>query len=153
MGKSIKFAVYLFFSLFSGFSQVYPCEIIYPAFSQPAIIKKGGSLNVTFEGKPNMTPFKAVLLNEYFETPALVRSAKMESNYWLINITIPEKTPAELYDLKLTSAGCSAVEERSVKVTDNYKDTFVFIHMYSFIFLIFTLDMKMGKARKYSGGS
>lgn len=124
-----KLIIYAVFILFQSCSYVYSCEIISPAFAVPSIVKKGNTLNIIFEAKQTALDFKAILLTEHSKKPLLINSTKFEDNNWQINITIPKDVPIELYDLKIECSECSDIEERSIKIVEDYKDTFVFAHV------------------------
>ncbi|PIU67238.1 MAG: hypothetical protein COS84_04890 [Armatimonadetes bacterium CG07_land_8_20_14_0_80_40_9] len=124
-----KLIIYAVFILFQSCSYAYSCEIISPTFAIPSIVKKGNTLNIIFSAKQTALDFKAILLTEHSKKPLLINSTKFEDNNWQINTTIPKDVPIELYDLKIECSECSDIEERSIKIVEDYKDTFVFVHV------------------------
>lgn len=97
----------------------------------PTIVKKGSLLQITLKTDENINKFSVSISTEYFRIPLSTSSIKFNpaEKIYEISTRIPADTPVELYDLQVSSSSYSDNKERAVKVIENYKDTFSFIHI------------------------
>ncbi|MFI8576996.1 metallophosphoesterase family protein [Rossellomorea aquimaris] len=121
-------------------------QIIYPLFATPAIKKKGEDLTLKIDTQGKEAGSWSVKLKQInhssltseYELP--VKSVQQGQSHWKksssivdVTVTIPENTPQKLYDLQVsyTGNGQRIIDEQphSVKVVDEYKKDFTFLHM------------------------
>lgn len=121
-------------------------QIIYPLFATPAIKKKGEDLTLKIDTQGKGAGSWSVKLKQTnhssltseYELP--VKSVQQGQSHWKksssivdVTVTIPENTPQKLYDLQVsyTGNGQRIIDEQphSVKVVDEYKKDFTFLHM------------------------
>lgn len=121
-------------------------QIIYPLFATPAIKKKGEDLTLKIDTQGKEAGSWSVKLKQTnhssltseYELP--VKSVQQGQSHWKksssivdVTVTIPENTPQKLYDLQVsyTGNGQRIIDEQphSVKVVDEYKKDFTFLHM------------------------
>ena len=114
-------------------------EIIYPRSSIPAILTPTQSLSIQFQSidftqlivtiSTSFDPLKDII-----SLP--IESLNNEQNVYNATVTIPENTPAELYNLTLTieteKGLFSTTRPRAISIKDTISDSFTFVHLTDF---------------------
>ncbi|QBN17844.1 metallophosphoesterase family protein [Flavobacterium nackdongense] len=111
--------------------------IVYPWRATTAIVKTGDSFEVWFNATAGQT-IKSIRLQGPYNTVATTYS--LQSGRWIYDITslntyntkitvkVPQKTPADRYDIILNTSTGPATSLAGVKVIKDYKDSYYIVH-------------------------
>ncbi len=103
-------------------------RIYLPHSNNPAIQPAGISLNIMVKTGNNAGDWSAVLSTAYNTISLPIVSATYDPiTAWTIRATIPAGTPAELYNLKVSSSLGTDTQMRAVQVVAQYNDPFYLV--------------------------
>ena len=119
--------------------QSFANQIVYPWRACPAIVQVGKTLDILYDNL-NAASIDSVILegtyNRVILPVEMVQTGRFEYDSYtkvavnnLIRVTIPEKTPEELYDLIVKSGNETDISKRSIKVLKTYRQPHRFIHI------------------------
>ena len=104
--------------------------IQYPVTTRPALVVKGGTFTIECKASSNTTGWDAELFTPFFHAGLDVSAAyNSTSGLWELTAQVPQSTPFELYDLKVTASGLEDETVHSVRVLSEFRDTYYFIHV------------------------
>jgi len=114
-------------------------QIVYPWRACPAIVSIGQAIDILYDNTIGMSVDSIILEGPYNR---VILSVDRVSTGWFeydtftkvgvnqqIQVTIPEDTPEELYDLIVKSGDETNISKRSVKVLKAYRNPHRFIHI------------------------
>ncbi len=112
-------------------------KIVYPWRATAAIVKSGETFEVWFNADANQKVNTVHLETRLYTTAA---NFKIQKGNWefdstskntyntLITVTVPKNTPADRYDISLTTSTGKEQSSAGVKVIHDYKDNYYIIH-------------------------
>ncbi len=105
--------------------------ILKPLPNIPVIQKRGEDFIIECDAPFATDNWEATLRTEWFEIPLVVISHQYNQwEYkWVLDVNIPNGTPFELYDLILRAGDICDTSRNSVKVIDQFRDSFYFVHI------------------------
>jgi len=117
-------------------------KIIYPLFSTPAIVRKGGnfSIMVSFDGAPEQWECEIstaydIVCEDYF-LAVEDEEYNPTSGLWILNVTVPSNVNEDLYNITVVAYSdgdkYQADEPKSVSVVNEFKNNFSFVHLTDF---------------------
>lgn len=108
-----------------------PISVIrYPLTTQPAILRAGDPLVITCNASATASNWQARIFTLYNEVKLTVKPVYDSAlQLWKLTTTIPENTPFELYHLEVTAGGVSDQMIHAVKVVQNFKHSYYFVHL------------------------
>ncbi|HMR18300.1 MAG TPA: metallophosphoesterase [Sphingobacterium sp.] len=126
-------------SLIWAYNLVEANQIVYPWRACPVIAVTGQTIDILYDNTTGMQidsvilegPYNRVVLSVnkvqtgWFEYDTFTKAAVSNC----IQVTIPEGTPEELYNLIVKSGGETNISKRSVKVLKAYRNPHRFIHI------------------------
>jgi len=103
-----------------------------PLFNIPSIVTPGQTLKIECFAPETTTDWSAELFFDNTTIPLSINNTSYNSylDKWTLNAEIPEVELYELYDLKVSaSGGLTDDVSNAVKVIENFKDNFYFVHI------------------------
>ena len=110
-----------------------PITIIYrPLINLPTIVERGSSFEITCGAPAGASNWQAQLVSPYTSTELQIISTHYDAatTRWFLQAQVPALTPMGLYDLVVAaSQGIQDTTTHSVRVIDQAKEDFYFIHL------------------------
>ena len=104
--------------------------IQYPLTARPALVKAGEKFTIICNADKNIDGWSAVLHSDYNTVPLQVNPTyNNTTSRWELPAVVPSGTPVELYDLTVNTAGLNDRVDHAVKVVQDFKDSYYFIHL------------------------
>jgi 3',5'-cyclic AMP phosphodiesterase CpdA len=103
-----------------------------PLVNIPAIVPVGDTLDIICGASPSTTGWSAFLVTDFCTQMLSVSSATYDTSTkrWFLKAPIPLDCAMELYDLVVLADGLTPdTTWNSVKIIDEFKDTFYFLHV------------------------
>jgi len=117
-------------------------KIVYPLFSTPVIVRKGGNFTamVNFDGEPEQWECKIStaydIVCENFSLVVMGEEYNSTSGAWDLYLSVPYAVDEDLYNITIIAYSdgnrYEAEEPRAVSVVEEYKDNFSFVHLTDF---------------------
>lgn len=133
-----KTFVFLVFMLIFNFSIAWCGNIVYPWRSTTAIVKSGEAFEVWFNADGGQSVNSVKLKGPYNEVSVTMSIVKGNWTYdplsgntcnHKITVTVPAGTPADRYDLVLTTTTGDVISYGGVKVVTRFKDEYYIMHI------------------------
>ena len=132
------FAILFFLLIFSSSTIAWGGNIVYPWRSTTAIVKSGEAFEVWFNADAGQSVNSVKLKGPYNEVNATMSIVKgnwiydpLSGNTYnhKITVTVPAGTPADRYDLVLTTTTGDVISYGGVKVVSKFKDEYYILHI------------------------
>ncbi|MEN8007892.1 MAG: metallophosphoesterase [Candidatus Krumholzibacteriota bacterium] len=103
-----------------------------PLVNIPALVTPGQTLEISCAADPATTGWQAEISHEALTLPLTVTAAAYDpaTEWWTLSTTVPAVPLYELFDLRVTAdGGLDDTTRHAVRVLDQFKDDFYFIHI------------------------
>ncbi|MBN2414049.1 carboxypeptidase regulatory-like domain-containing protein [candidate division KSB1 bacterium] len=132
--KTITLWLLNFWVLTLFFNTLYAADTIsiiqFPLTLRPALVKSGENFTLLCKADKNIKSWSAVLYSDFNTVQLQVTPQYNNSKaLWEISAVVPAGTPVELYDLKVNATGLEDRVSHAVKVVQQFKDSYYFIHL------------------------
>ena len=110
-------------------------KIVSPRLMQPTIKLKGESFIITIKAADYACDWEAKISTQYRETSLVLENVgyELDSGLWSLEVSIPDETAEDLYDLKValtvSDATQTLIEYNAVQVLEEYPESFTIIQM------------------------
>ncbi|MCK4328612.1 metallophosphoesterase [candidate division WOR-3 bacterium] len=105
--------------------------VLKPLPNIPVIQKRGEDFLIECDAPMNTDDWQSVIQTEWFDTTVNILSQHYDQwrHRWILEVNIPDATPLELYDLVVTADDVCDTVKNAVKVIDEFKDSYYFVHL------------------------
>jgi hypothetical protein len=103
-----------------------------PLINIPAIVERGRELEIICGAPPGSSAWEAELISPYAAAGLTLLSGRYDAATfrWFLEAEVPAELPSGLYDLAVSaSGGVADTTVHSVKVIDQFKGDFYFLHL------------------------
>ncbi|KPJ60675.1 MAG: hypothetical protein AMJ46_05295 [Latescibacteria bacterium DG_63] len=103
-----------------------------PLSNIPSIVARGDTLEIICGASSSTTGWSAFLVTDFCTEMLSISSASYDTptKRWFLEVPIPSECAIELYDLVVLADGLTPdTTWNSVKIIDDFKDTFYFLHV------------------------